>query len=77
MCAMMDAFEIINAAGGRKLIANATGLAVNSVLYWERRNRISCEHWPALVRLAAEHGRSDITLETLQAHVVPKRRRAA
>jgi hypothetical protein len=63
--AAMDIANIITALGGRAPVASETGTESNTVVYWERRGRIPPRHWSAIIKMAANAGREDISLETL------------
>lgn len=45
---------LVEALGGRPVVAAAAGVETNTVTYWARRERIPPEHWQALISLAAE-----------------------
>jgi len=48
----MNASAIIQALGGDKTVADATGSARSTVAYWRHRDSIPAEHWECLVMLA-------------------------
>ena len=57
---------IIDAAGGTRPVADALGESTSTVSGWRKRPRgIPGEHWSAIVRLAVERGRLEISLEVL------------
>ena len=58
--------SIIDALGGTGAAAEALDEAASTVSGWRTRPRgIPAEHWSAIVRIAAERGRAEITLEVL------------
>lgn len=62
----MSAASIIDALGGTGEVASALALSDSTVSSWRTRPRgIPAPRWAALVKRAAEIGRSDITLELL------------
>ena len=61
----METREIIEALGGRQRVAAATGSDPNTVFHWIKRGGIPPRHIKVLLHLAAEVGRSDITLDAL------------
>lgn len=62
---MATSGSIIDDLGGTGAVAAALSLEDSTVSGWRtRRGGIPAPHWIALVRLAAERGRSEITLET-------------
>jgi hypothetical protein len=61
---MTTAGSIIDALGGTGQVAAALSLSDSTVSSWRtRRGGIPSPHWVALVRLAGERGRNEITLE--------------
>jgi DNA-binding transcriptional regulator YdaS (Cro superfamily) len=63
---MRTAGSIIDELGGTGEVAAALVLSDSTVSSWRSRPRgIPPEHWTALVRVAAERGKAEITLETL------------
>lgn len=63
---------IINASGGTKAVADGLGEAPSTVSGWRLRG-IPAPHWAGMVRLAADRGHSDVTLEAL-ANLAARRR---
>lgn len=59
--------SVVQALGGRQVVAAETGVAANSITYWERRGRIPSEYWPDLLRLAAEVEQPEINAPLLMA----------
>ncbi len=58
--------SIIEALGGTLVVAEALGEANSTVSGWRVRPRgIPGGRWSAIVKLASERGRADITLEVL------------
>lgn len=58
--------SIIVAAGGTKGVAEALGEATSTVSGWRSRpGGIPGKHWAAVVKLAVDAGRAEITLEVL------------
>jgi hypothetical protein len=58
--------SIIDALGGTTPVAEALQLSKSTVSGWrERPGGIPAPHWAALVRLAGERDRNEITLELL------------
>ncbi|MGE0579351.1 MAG: carph-isopro domain-containing protein [Reyranella sp.] len=58
--------SVIAAAGGTKGVAEGLGESTSTVSGWKvRPGGIPGKHWSALVTLAAEAGRPEITLEVL------------
>lgn len=58
--------SVIEAAGDTRAVADALGESPSTVSGWKKRPRgIPGAHWAAVVRLAADRDRSDITLEVL------------
>lgn len=68
--------DVIRVFGGPTLFAEALAIPVPSAGAMFNRRSIAAWHWPKVVRLAAELGRSDITVEKL-ASLVAKRGSAA
>ncbi len=63
--AMATAGEIIDDLGGTGEVATALSLSESTVSGWRKRpGGIPAPHWAALVRLAADRGKSAITFET-------------
>lgn len=56
--------SIIDSLGGTGAVADALSQAASTVSGWRDRG-IPSKHWAAIVRLAAEKDRSDISLEIL------------
>lgn len=60
---------VIDALGGTKSVAEALSLDASTVSGWRERGKgrggIPSARWLPLVRLAAEHGVAEITLEAL------------
>lgn len=64
---MTDAFSwnsIIDALGGTGVVAGALSQVDSTVSGWRKRG-IPSPHWAAVVRLASEKERPDISLEVL------------
>lgn len=58
--------SIIDACGGTKGVAERLSESASTVSGWRSRpGGIPGKHWSAIVRLAADAGKSDITLEVL------------
>lgn len=58
--------SVIDAAGGTKDVADGLGESTSTVSGWRTRPRgIPGEHWAAVVRLAIDAGKSEVTLEVL------------
>lgn len=58
--------SIIDAIGGTKGVAEALGEAASTVSGWRSRpGGIPGKHWAAVVKLAADTGKTEITLEVL------------
>lgn len=55
---------IIDALGGTRAVAGALAQVDSTVSGWRKRG-IPSPHWAAVVRLAAERERPDISLEVL------------
>lgn len=63
----MDSSEsIIVALGGTGAVAGALGQSDSTVSSWRTRG-IPAGHWAAVVALAVDLGKSDVTLEVLAA----------
>lgn len=63
---MASTEEIINALGGTNSVAETLELAPSTVSGWKTRpGGIPSPHWASVVRLAADRGRDDVTLELL------------
>jgi hypothetical protein len=71
----MDAGEIISALGGDRAVAEATGSARSTVVYWRLRGSIPSEHWEALVGLSGEKA-GEITAALIR-HAAARRLRRA
>jgi hypothetical protein len=73
----MDSWESViealcdKAAGGLAAAAEALGQTRGTVSGWKRRG-IPASHWGAVVALAADRGKPDITLEVL-AHLAARK----
>lgn len=58
--------SVIDAIGGTKGVAEGLGESASTVSGWRSRpGGIPGKHWSAVVKLAADAGRSEITLEVL------------
>jgi len=62
----MNASEIIDALGGIRVVAQATGAKRNAVTQW-RRIGVPAKYWPTIVQFADAAGKSSITYAVLQA----------
>ena len=64
---MDDWKSIIVALGGTGAVAGALGQSDSTVSSWQspERRGIPASHWAAIVALASERGRSDVTFEVL------------
>jgi hypothetical protein len=56
---------LIDALGGRSVVATAAGVETNTATYWVHRKRIPPEHWLALIGLAEERGVDGVDHELL------------
>ncbi|KRR25948.1 carph-isopro domain-containing protein [Bradyrhizobium retamae] len=58
--------SVIDAIGGTKGVAGGLGESASTVSGWRSRpGGIPGKHWAAVVKLAADAGRTEITLEVL------------
>ncbi len=68
--------SVIDAIGGTKGVAEGLGESASTVSGWRTRpGGIPGKHWAAVVRLSAEAGKAEITLEVL-AEVAARRQSA-
>lgn len=68
--------SIIGALGGTGTVADALGVSMSTVSGWRTRPRgIPAESWSAVIGLASDRGKSEITLEVL-AEVAARRAEA-
>ena len=61
----MDVEAVIKDLGGTSEVARACAVGLSAVSNWKTRNSIPPEYWASLVKLAASHGISEITFESL------------
>lgn len=71
----MSINDLFAALGGYTAVAEAASVPVGTASAWKTRGSIPPEYWPAVVKAAAERGRSDITFEAL-ANIAASRRPA-
>lgn len=58
--------SVIDAAGGTKGVAEGLGESTSTVSGWRTRpGGIPGKHWAAVVKLAADAGKTELTLEVL------------
>lgn len=57
---MMTASEFVDARGGPKAVAEATGRNPGAVSLWKNRNKIPRDAWPEVIK-----GFADVTLDDL------------
>lgn len=57
---MMTASEFVDARGGPKAVAEATGRNPGAVSLWKNRNKIPRDAWPEVIKAFA-----DVTLDDL------------
>lgn len=74
---MMTASEFVDARGGPKAVAEATGRKPGAVSLWKNRNKIPRDAWPEVIK-----GFADVTLDDLlnierASEVASERMRAA
>lgn len=64
---------VIDAVGGTNALAKALDESTSTVSGWRSRpGGIPGKHWASIVRIAAEAGRTDLTLEILAALAAAK-----
>lgn len=73
---MQSAGAIIDELGGTGQVASELRVADSTVSTWRKRGFIPATNWPAVVRLAADRGKREITFEALAALTEPAEARA-
>lgn len=66
MVGVMTPDAVLDRLGGNSVLSTELGVDDSTVSTWRRRG-IPPGRWPALVRLAADRGASEITFEALAA----------
>lgn len=74
---MMTASEFVDARGGPKAVAEATGRNPGAVSLWKNRNKIPRDAWPEIIKAYDDVSLDDLLGMEKCAEAAPDRSRAA
>jgi hypothetical protein len=68
--------KLIEDLGGASSLAGELKLPATTVASWKHRGSIPVEHWPGIVRVAAERGKPEVSSDALMVMHASKTREA-